>query len=61
MMKSRIVRPMVALARLPFASTLWVAFIPSAVRIGPLTTMNGALPPVLAVLPCRLNSGRHIA
>ena len=35
--------------------------MPIAVRIGPLTTMNGALPPVLAVLPCRPNSGTHIA
>ena len=54
-------RPIVALARLPFARTLCVAFIPMAVRIGPLTTMNGALPPVLAVLPCSPNSGTHIA
>ncbi len=46
--KSRMLRPIVALARLPLASTLCVAFMPSAGRIGPFTTMNGALPPVLA-------------
>ena len=32
-----------------------------AARIGPLTTTNGALPPVLAVQPCRPNSGAAIA
>ena len=61
MMSSRSARPIVALARLPLPSTLWVAFMPSARRTGPFTTTNGALPPVLAVLPCRPNSGSHIA
>ena len=52
---------MVALARLPLANTLCVAFMPMALRTGPLTTMNGALPPVLAVLPCMLNRSWHMA
>ena len=58
---SRTVRPMVALARLPLASTLCVAFMPIAPRTGPFTTMNGALPPVLAVLPCTLKRSSHMA
>ena len=49
----RTLRPMVALARLPLPSALCVQFMPIFWRIGPLTTMNGALPPVLAVLPCK--------
>ena len=48
---SRTVRPMLALARLALASALCVEFMPSLPRIGPFTTMKGALPPVLAVLP----------
>ena len=48
---------MVALARLPLASALCVAFMPMRRRMGPLTTTNGALPPVLAVQPCSPNSG----
>ena len=58
---SRMARPMLAFARLPLARTLWRASIPSCVRIGPLTTMNGALPPVLADAPCRLYAGAHKA
>ena len=61
MMSSRSARPIVAFARLPLASTLWVAFIPIAVRTGPLTTTNGALPPVLAVHPCSPYAGSHTA
>ena len=61
MMSSRMVRPMAALARAPLASTLWVAFIPMAPRIGPFTTMKGVLPPVLAVLPWRPKAGSHRA
>ena len=53
---NRTARPIVALARLPWPKALWVAFMPITVRTGPLTTMNGALPPVLALLPCRLNA-----
>ena len=52
---------MVALARLALAKALCVVFMPSARRTGPLTTMKGALPPVLAVLPCNAYSGWHIA
>jgi Na+/H+ antiporter NhaD/arsenite permease-like protein len=54
-------RPMLALARLALAKALCVAFMPIAVRTGPFTTIIGALPPVLAVLPCRPNCGSHIA
>ncbi len=61
MMSSRRVRPIVALARLPLASALWVAFIPISRRIGPFTTTKGALPPVLAVQPCSPYSGWHTA
>src|SRR5215472_15339357 len=60
-MISRRLRPIAALARLPLPSTLWVAFIPRAARIGPLTTTKGALPPVLAVQPWRPYSGSHTA
>ena len=58
---SRIARPMLALGRFPFARTLCVAFIPMSVRTGPLTTMNGAVPPVLAEVPWRLYFSSHIA
>jgi hypothetical protein len=61
MMSRRSARPIVALGRLPLPSTLWVAFMPRLSRIGPFTTTKGALPPVLAVTPCRPNSGSHIA
>jgi len=49
------------LAREPFASALSVAFMPRARRMGPLTIRTGALPPVLAVAPCRRNGSSHIA
>ena len=58
---SLMLRPIVALARLALASALWVVFMASLVRIGPFTTMKGALPPVLAVLPCSPSSGWHSA
>src|SRR5207237_377799 len=37
------------------------ASIPSCRRMGPLTMMNGALPPVLDDAPCKLYSGAHSA
>jgi len=40
---NRTARPIVALARLPWAQGIWVAFMPIAVR-RTMTTMNGALP-----------------
>jgi len=52
---------MAAFARLPLASALWVACMQIRGRIGPLTTTNGALPPVLAVHPWRPNSGAATA
>ena len=60
-MSSRRLRPIVALARFPLPNTLCVAFISSSRRMGPLTTTNGALPPVLAVQPCSPYSGSHTA
>ena len=38
--------------RVALAGAMCVAFMPIAFRIGPLTTMNGALPPVDADTPC---------
>src|SRR5215472_2644259 len=61
MMSSLSMRPMLALARLPLPRALWVAFIPISRRTGPLTTANGALPPVLAEQPCNPNSAAHTA
>src|SRR5207253_4899994 len=60
-MINRVVRPMVAFARLALASALCVAFMPIAFRIGPLTTMNGALPPVEAETPCSPYAVSHSA
>ncbi len=52
---------MVAFARLALASALCVAFMPIAFRIGPLTLMNGALPPVEAETPCSPYAASHSA
>src|SRR5437660_9949675 len=60
-MINRVVRPMVAFARLALASALCVAFMPIAFRIGPLTTMNGALPPGEAETPCSPYAVSHSA
>jgi hypothetical protein len=51
---------MVAFARLPFASTLWVAFMPSSAGSA-VDDDHGALPPVLAVQPWSRNGSSHIA
>src|SRR5579872_2120886 len=47
-------RPIVALARFPEPKTLQPAFIPIALRIGPLTTRRGAAMCVVACTPFRL-------
>ena len=57
----RSARPIVALARLPEPSTLWVAFIPTSAAIGPLTIVQIAAPPVLVVAAWALKAGSSIA
>ena len=57
MMMRRIVRPIVALARLPGPNTLPAAFMPRSVTAGPATISRGAEPPVLAVEPWKLYPG----
>ena len=58
---SRTARPMVALGRLPGPNRFTSAFMPMSSTRGPLTTRSGAEPPVLAVEPWKLKSGRSIA
>ena len=58
---SRSARPMTALARAPPPRALSVALRPMARRTGPLTMTSGALPPVLAALPCSRYAGSHMA
>ena len=51
MSTSRSARPITAFGPPP-PRALSMAFSPRAARIGPLTMTTGALPPVLAALPC---------
>ena len=58
---SRVARPIVALGRLPGPNRLTSEFMPISSASGPLTISSGADPPVLAVEPWKLKSGRSIA
>jgi hypothetical protein len=51
------VRPIAALARLPWPNTLPLLFMPMARAIGPLTMMAGVQALVVARTPCRPNTG----
>ncbi len=57
----RTARPITAVARPLLPSTLNVPTAPISRRMGPLSTINTAQPPVLAVAPCSRNSSRSIA